>query len=76
MRDNGYPETLTQGIALAHIHELRQQAEQERLVRSVRMARRRPGSAPTWPAALVAALRDSLGGSCARRPSDACVACS
>lgn len=75
MRENAYPQSLTEGIALARIHELRRQAEQERLVRTVRMARPGRGRAATWPAALVGALRDSLGGPSTRRTPDACVAC-
>ena len=80
MSENAYPESLTQGIALARIHDLRRQAEQERLARAVRRARRSPDSAPAWPAALVAALRDSLAGPSSRRTPrrgtpDACVAC-
>ena len=81
MRQNAYPESLTHGDALARIHELRRQAEHERLVRSVRTARQHSSTSrgPVWPAALAASLRESLAmpsmPSNSRTPA-ACATCS
>ncbi|MGH8970807.1 MAG: hypothetical protein ACRDV1_12755 [Actinomycetes bacterium] len=54
--------------ALARVADLRREAEQARLARSVTRTRRHP--APTWPATVMAALRDSLRGT-TRRPAPA-----
>ena len=50
--------SMTLALAQARIAELRSAAEHAHLVRSARSPRR----APSWPAGVVAALRDSLAG--------------
>jgi hypothetical protein len=71
------PLSATHGAALARIAELRAQAEHDELVHEVVRTRR----GPAWPAAHVAALRDSLRGfetRTSRTPSttrDACATC-
>jgi ribosomal protein L39E len=76
-RSNALPLSLTHAVALAHIADLRAEAERHQLARAVRTRRR----VPAWPATVVAALRDSLAGA-DRRPSQrrgterhACVTC-
>lgn len=57
------PESATHALALAHIADLRREAELGQLARTVRRSRRQARGTPAWPAVVVAALRDSLAGS-------------
>ena len=57
--DQPYPSaSMTLAVAHARIAELRAAAEHAHLVRTARGPRR----APSWPAGVAAALRDSLAG--------------
>lgn len=69
------PLSPTHAAALAHIANLRAEAEREQLARQVVRTQRRPA----WPAAVAAALRASLAGALPgtrpERRGAACVTC-